>query len=132
MHAPDLRLIDLGCFPQYLQLGDILAVISLCSTCLRSATPLPQITPCPLIERYLERCVVSSSPSLLGLVADFPGRCSPRDVRHHGLRIEMGYDEMIHHSDEEEGGVPRHVTAEVLESVRRRHLPPTPFFSPHF
>ncbi|KAL7418186.1 hypothetical protein BDY24DRAFT_437656 [Mrakia frigida] len=71
-------------------LGDVLAVISLCATCLRSASPLPQITPCPLIERYLER--------------------------HHGLRIDMDYDESVHH-EEESGGVPRHVTAEVLESI---------------
>lgn len=32
-----------------LQLGDVLAVISLCSTGLRSSSPLPQITPCPFV-----------------------------------------------------------------------------------
>ena len=29
----------------------------------------------------------------------------------------MDYDESIHHDDEEVGGVPRHVTADVLESA---------------
>jgi len=32
--------------------GDMLAVISLTSTALRSGNPLPQITPCPLLERF--------------------------------------------------------------------------------
>ncbi|KZT24411.1 hypothetical protein NEOLEDRAFT_1207860 [Neolentinus lepideus HHB14362 ss-1] len=34
-------------------LGDVLAVISLISTALRTGTPLPQITPCPLIDRFM-------------------------------------------------------------------------------
>ncbi|KAI0318290.1 hypothetical protein OF83DRAFT_1057097 [Amylostereum chailletii] len=33
--------------------GDVLAVISLISTALRTGTPLPQITPAPLFERFL-------------------------------------------------------------------------------
>ncbi|KAF5356418.1 hypothetical protein D9758_009464 [Tetrapyrgos nigripes] len=33
--------------------GDILAVISMISTALRTGTPLPQITPCPLLDRFL-------------------------------------------------------------------------------
>jgi len=33
--------------------GEILAVISLISTALRSGTPIPQITPCPLLDRFL-------------------------------------------------------------------------------
>ena len=61
----------------------------------------------PLFSRHL----------LLSLSADLLYFSLSLHDRHHGLRIEMGYDEMIHHSDEEEGGVPRHVTAEVLESV---------------
>ncbi|KAL4245332.1 hypothetical protein ABKN59_008325 [Abortiporus biennis] len=33
--------------------GDILAVISLISTSLRTGNPLPQITPCPLLDRFM-------------------------------------------------------------------------------
>ena len=33
--------------------GDLLAVISLISTALRTGTPLPQITPCPLLDRFM-------------------------------------------------------------------------------
>ncbi|KAK7688323.1 hypothetical protein QCA50_008695 [Cerrena zonata] len=33
--------------------GDVLAVISLISTSLRTGTPLPQITPCPLLDRFM-------------------------------------------------------------------------------
>ncbi|KAF9483730.1 hypothetical protein BDN70DRAFT_956980 [Pholiota conissans] len=33
--------------------GDILAVISMVSLSLRTGTPLPQITPCPLIDRFM-------------------------------------------------------------------------------
>ncbi|TRM68618.1 hypothetical protein BD626DRAFT_119094 [Schizophyllum amplum] len=33
--------------------GDVLAVISLISTALRTGTPLPQITPCPLLDRFM-------------------------------------------------------------------------------
>ncbi|KZV73701.1 hypothetical protein PENSPDRAFT_602548 [Peniophora sp. CONT] len=33
--------------------GDVLAVISLISTALRTGAPLPQITPCPLLERFI-------------------------------------------------------------------------------
>ncbi|KZT35081.1 hypothetical protein SISSUDRAFT_1064765 [Sistotremastrum suecicum HHB10207 ss-3] len=33
--------------------GDVLAVISMISTALRTGTPLPQITPCPLLDRFL-------------------------------------------------------------------------------
>ncbi|GJE89275.1 aromatic acid exporter family member 2 domain-containing protein [Phanerochaete sordida] len=34
--------------------GDVLAVISMISTALRTGQPLPQITPCPLLDRYME------------------------------------------------------------------------------
>ncbi|KAI0089790.1 hypothetical protein BDY19DRAFT_888753 [Irpex rosettiformis] len=33
--------------------GDVLAVISMISTALRTGHPLPQITPCPLLDRYM-------------------------------------------------------------------------------
>ncbi|ESK92525.1 hypothetical protein Moror_4433 [Moniliophthora roreri MCA 2997] len=33
--------------------GDILAVISMIATALRTGNPLPQITPCPLIDRFM-------------------------------------------------------------------------------
>ncbi|KAA1476343.1 hypothetical protein DENSPDRAFT_932985 [Dentipellis sp. KUC8613] len=33
--------------------GDVLAVISLISTALRTGNPLPQITPCPLFDRFI-------------------------------------------------------------------------------
>ncbi|KAH9974520.1 hypothetical protein BJV74DRAFT_782419 [Russula compacta] len=33
--------------------GDVLAVISMISTALRTGTPLPQITPCPLLDRFM-------------------------------------------------------------------------------
>jgi len=33
--------------------GDVLAVISMVSTALRTATPLPQVTPCPLLDRFV-------------------------------------------------------------------------------
>jgi len=33
--------------------GDVLAVISMIHTALQTRTPLPQITPCPLIDRFL-------------------------------------------------------------------------------
>jgi len=32
--------------------GEVLAVISMISTSLRTGTPLPQITPCPLLDRF--------------------------------------------------------------------------------
>ncbi|KAF8628826.1 hypothetical protein AX17_005887 [Amanita inopinata Kibby_2008] len=35
--------------------GDVLAVISMISTSLRSGQPLPQITPCPLLDRFMLR-----------------------------------------------------------------------------
>jgi hypothetical protein len=35
-------------------LGDVLAVLSMCSTALRSGTSLPQITPSPLVARFRE------------------------------------------------------------------------------
>lgn len=34
-------------------LGDVLAVITMCSTALKSETPLPQITPSPLVSRFV-------------------------------------------------------------------------------
>ncbi len=34
-------------------IGDFLAVLSMCSTGLRAGTPLPQITPSPLVERFV-------------------------------------------------------------------------------
>ncbi|KAI0344331.1 hypothetical protein BDW22DRAFT_1355705 [Trametopsis cervina] len=34
--------------------GDVLAVISMISTALRTGHPLPQITPCPLLDRYMQ------------------------------------------------------------------------------
>ena len=34
-------------------LSDVLAVLTMCSTALRSGTPLPQITPSPLIARFV-------------------------------------------------------------------------------
>ncbi|KAH8111149.1 hypothetical protein DFH11DRAFT_1880050 [Phellopilus nigrolimitatus] len=33
--------------------GDVLAVISMISTALRTGTPLPQVTPCPLLDRFV-------------------------------------------------------------------------------
>ncbi|KAL0959307.1 hypothetical protein HGRIS_014571 [Hohenbuehelia grisea] len=35
--------------------GDVLAVISMVSTSLKTGNPLPQITPCPLLDRFMER-----------------------------------------------------------------------------
>ncbi|PPQ72963.1 hypothetical protein CVT24_000165 [Panaeolus cyanescens] len=35
--------------------GDVLAVISMVSSCLRNGTPLPQVTPCPLQDRFMLR-----------------------------------------------------------------------------
>jgi uncharacterized membrane protein YgaE (UPF0421/DUF939 family) len=35
--------------------GDVLAVISLISVSLRTGNPLPQVTPCPLLDRFMER-----------------------------------------------------------------------------
>lgn len=34
--------------------GDVLAVISLVSTAIRTGNPLPQITPCPLFDRFIQ------------------------------------------------------------------------------
>ncbi|KAI0292339.1 hypothetical protein B0F90DRAFT_1811958 [Multifurca ochricompacta] len=33
--------------------GDVLGVISMISTALRTGTPLPQVTPCPLLDRFI-------------------------------------------------------------------------------
>ncbi|KAF8268962.1 hypothetical protein EI94DRAFT_1799762 [Lactarius quietus] len=33
--------------------GDVLSVISMISTALRTGTPLPQVTPCPLLDRFI-------------------------------------------------------------------------------
>jgi len=35
--------------------GDVLAVITMISNSLRSGQPLPQITPCPLLDRFMAR-----------------------------------------------------------------------------
>ncbi|KAH7888067.1 hypothetical protein F5I97DRAFT_1806524 [Phlebopus sp. FC_14] len=35
--------------------GDVLAVISLISSSLRTGQPLPQVTPCPLLDRFMSR-----------------------------------------------------------------------------
>ncbi|KAF8123857.1 hypothetical protein EV363DRAFT_1587054 [Boletus edulis] len=35
--------------------GDVLAVMSLISSSLRNGNPLPQVTPCPLVSRFVER-----------------------------------------------------------------------------
>ncbi|KIJ58894.1 hypothetical protein HYDPIDRAFT_51292, partial [Hydnomerulius pinastri MD-312] len=35
--------------------GDVLAVISLISSSLRTGNPLPQVTPCPLLDRFMVR-----------------------------------------------------------------------------
>lgn len=35
-------------------LGDVLSVISMCSTALKTAEPLPQVTPCPLVDRFMD------------------------------------------------------------------------------
>ncbi|KDN53019.1 hypothetical protein K437DRAFT_219732 [Tilletiaria anomala UBC 951] len=34
-------------------IGDVVAVLIMCSTALQSGMPLPQITPCPLLDRFL-------------------------------------------------------------------------------
>lgn len=34
-------------------LGDVMVVLSMCSTALRAGTPLPQITPSPLVARFV-------------------------------------------------------------------------------
>lgn len=34
-------------------LGDVVSVISMCSTALRTGEPLPQVTPCPLVDRFM-------------------------------------------------------------------------------
>lgn len=39
-------------------LGDLLAVITMCSTALRTGTALPQITPSPLVARFVSESVV--------------------------------------------------------------------------
>ncbi|PWY96951.1 hypothetical protein BCV70DRAFT_203294 [Testicularia cyperi] len=35
-------------------LGDVVSVISMCATALKTAEPLPQITACPLLDRFIE------------------------------------------------------------------------------
>ena len=35
-------------------LGDVVSVISMCSTALKTGEPLPQITPCPLVDRFMD------------------------------------------------------------------------------
>ncbi|GAC98298.1 hypothetical protein PHSY_005891 [Pseudozyma hubeiensis SY62] len=35
-------------------LGDVVSVISMCSTALKTASPLPQVTPCPLVDRFMD------------------------------------------------------------------------------
>jgi hypothetical protein len=34
-------------------LGDVLAILTMCSTGLRAGSPLPQITPSPLVARFV-------------------------------------------------------------------------------
>lgn len=85
------------------QLGDVLAVITLSSTALRAASPLPQITPCPLIERYLEHH--------RGLVVDFDDDAP--DGSHPTTPLRSSSISMASSSDP---GVPRRVTVAVLES----------------
>ncbi|KII83301.1 hypothetical protein PLICRDRAFT_180563 [Plicaturopsis crispa FD-325 SS-3] len=38
--------------------GDVLTVISMISASLRTGTPLPQTTPCPLVDRFMIRHVI--------------------------------------------------------------------------
>ncbi len=35
-------------------LGDVVSVISMCSTALKTGEPLPQVTPCPLVDRFMD------------------------------------------------------------------------------
>lgn len=35
-------------------LGDVVSVISMCSTALKTGEPLPQVTACPLVDRFLD------------------------------------------------------------------------------
>ncbi|CDZ98776.1 Predicted membrane protein [Phaffia rhodozyma] len=78
-------------------MGDVLAVISLCSTALQSKSPLPQITPCPLVERYLER--------RHGLLVVDDENIDHRDVTQEN---EKAYPRFK--------GVPRRVTVDILKS----------------
>ncbi|CDU22185.1 uncharacterized protein SPSC_00815 [Sporisorium scitamineum] len=35
-------------------LGDVVSVITMCSTALKTGQPLPQVTPCPLVDRFMD------------------------------------------------------------------------------
>lgn len=83
------------CDPLFL--GDVLAVISMTSSALRASTPLPQITPGPLIAKYVSHKTC-------------PTTCSQQHMnRYKGLDLPI--DPAEHHDD-----LPSHVTADVLES----------------
>ncbi|KAF7322547.1 hypothetical protein HMN09_00033200 [Mycena chlorophos] len=71
--------------------GDVLAVISMTSTALRTGCALPQITPCPLLARFQSQ---SQSQSQM-----------------HGLGLHV-----IHKDAEEDYGLPRHLTLETLQN----------------
>ncbi|EPQ28128.1 uncharacterized protein PFL1_06939 [Pseudozyma flocculosa PF-1] len=51
--AYSLALLRRTRFLDPLFLGDVISVISMCSTALKTSSPLPQITPCPLLDRFL-------------------------------------------------------------------------------
>ncbi|KAN0063991.1 hypothetical protein ACQY0O_003597 [Thecaphora frezii] len=51
--AYSLALLRRTRFLDPLFLGDVISVISMCSTALKTASPLPQITPCPLLDRFM-------------------------------------------------------------------------------
>ncbi|PAV21583.1 hypothetical protein PNOK_0154000 [Pyrrhoderma noxium] len=73
--------------------GDVLAVISMISTSLRTGSPLPQVTPCPLLDRFVA------------------------SAHRHGLYVLRPPDSGTGtlYEDEDSFGLPRKLTTETLE-----------------
>ncbi|KAL5518361.1 hypothetical protein ACEPAH_43 [Sanghuangporus vaninii] len=85
--------------------GDVLAVINMISTALRTGTPLPQVTPCPLLDRFVA--------SRMGL--DFlkgEDGASP-DSNDEG--DDIGEESDVYGEESEYAGLPRRLTTETLE-----------------
>ncbi|OCB89516.1 hypothetical protein A7U60_g3311 [Sanghuangporus baumii] len=85
--------------------GDVLAVINMISTSLRTGTPLPQVTPCPLLDRFV-------APKMGFHFLNGEDSASP-DTNNEGG--DTGEESDVYGEESEYAGLPRRLTAKTLE-----------------
>ncbi|KAL5495894.1 hypothetical protein ACEPAI_1358 [Sanghuangporus weigelae] len=85
--------------------GDVLAVINMISTALRTGTPLPQVTPCPLLDRFIAPKMGLNF--VKGEDSASPGTNNEGD--------DTGEESDVYGEESEHAGLPRRLTAETLE-----------------